>query len=89
MKAHRLLIATALATSVFVGSAEAGQVVWLDFANFNLNAFGTVNGNSPPRYTLSPPANVSIGADRAIRPSAQPRKLPTKVSSIVERCLIT
>lgn len=47
MKLHRLLIATALAASVFLGTAEAGQVVWLDFSNFNVNAFATINGNPP------------------------------------------
>jgi hypothetical protein len=48
MKPARLTLTVAFAAIAFCFPLQAHHVIWLDFSNFNLNSFSSVNGNSPP-----------------------------------------
>jgi hypothetical protein len=48
MRAHRIAAASAVIALLSVAPAMAHHVVWLDFSQFNLNSWTSVNGNNPP-----------------------------------------
>lgn len=48
MNGRQLLGGIFFIASLWAGPAWAHHVVWLDFSNFNLNSFSSVNGNTPP-----------------------------------------
>lgn len=48
MNTHRLLLGSVLALVLGAVPAQAHHVVWLDFSLWDLGAYPTVNGNSPP-----------------------------------------
>jgi hypothetical protein len=42
------LVVLVLASAALAAPVSAHHVVWLDFGNFNLNSWSSVNGNAPP-----------------------------------------
>src|SRR5262245_44355414 len=51
MKMSQFFTAVILGAVLGAVPAQAHHVVWLDFSNFNLNAYTSVNGNTPPTVT--------------------------------------
>jgi hypothetical protein len=48
MKIHSYHLAWLLLIGIYAQTLQAQHVVWLDFGNFNLNSYTSVNGNNPP-----------------------------------------
>jgi hypothetical protein len=49
MKNKRFLAAFFLIVLLSAAPAWAGHVIWVDYSNFNLTAWSSVNGNNPPK----------------------------------------
>src|SRR5215212_5614673 len=49
MKNKRFLATSFLIVLLSAARAWAGHVAWVDFSDFNLDSWSTVNGNSPPK----------------------------------------
>ncbi|MBP82189.1 MAG: hypothetical protein CL395_09470 [Acidiferrobacteraceae bacterium] len=48
MKTRGRFVYLTILISLFSAPASAQHMVWLDFGNFNLNSWASVNGNNPP-----------------------------------------
>jgi hypothetical protein len=51
MKNKRFLATSFLIVMLSAARAWAGHVVWIDYSDFHLNCWSSVNGNSPPQFS--------------------------------------